>query len=112
MTRVVHCQQEDYDIYIGRGRCPKTGKPGKFGNDWSHKPGLAKHKVNSLGEALFQYNKDLEAHPELVAQIVAECKDQTLGCWCKPKRGFRGRVLCHGQIIAAKCDGCQPSEIP
>lgn len=111
-TRVVHCQQEDYDVYIGRGKCPKTGSPGRFGNDWGHKPGLAKHKVATLGDALRSYDRYLDEHPEVLAEIVAACKGRILGCWCKPKGGFRGKYLCHGQSIAARCDGCDPHDIP
>lgn len=27
---VVHCMKESYDIYIGRGRCPRTGAAGRW----------------------------------------------------------------------------------
>jgi hypothetical protein len=29
---IVHCKKEPYDIYIGRGHCPRTGEPGRWGN--------------------------------------------------------------------------------
>jgi hypothetical protein len=29
---IVHCQRDAYDVYIGRGRCPRTGRPGEWGN--------------------------------------------------------------------------------
>lgn len=35
---VVHCQRDPYDVYIGRGRCPQTGRPGEWGNPYSHRP--------------------------------------------------------------------------
>lgn len=29
---IVHCKKEPYDVYIGRGRDPRSGEPGRWGN--------------------------------------------------------------------------------
>ena len=82
--RVVHCEKEQYDVYIGR--------PSKWGNDYSHKEGtLAKFKVNSRQESLEKYETDIRQNKELMDSLH-ELKDKTLGCWCKP-------LSCHGDIL-------------
>ena len=35
---VVHCKRAPYDIYIGRGSDPRSGRPGEGGNPYSHRP--------------------------------------------------------------------------
>jgi hypothetical protein len=42
---------------------------------------------------------------------IKELKGKTLGCWCRPEEGFKGRLLCHGQIIIAYLEGCKPEEV-
>jgi hypothetical protein len=42
---------------------------------------------------------------------IPELKGKVLACWCKPAKGFQGKVLCHGQILAALADGCRPEDI-
>jgi hypothetical protein len=82
--RVVHCDKEPYDVYIGR--------PSKWGNNYSHKEGtLAKFKVNSRQEALEKYENDIRQNKELMNSLH-ELKDKVLGCWCKPSP-------CHGDIL-------------
>jgi len=48
--------------------------------------------------------------PELM-EAIPELKGKILGCWCKPINGFQGKLLCHGQILAALADGCRPEDI-
>jgi len=38
MSAVVHCRRAPYDVYVGRGRDPRTGAPGEWGNPFSHRP--------------------------------------------------------------------------
>jgi hypothetical protein len=103
MTKVVHCKREKYDIYIGR--------PSKWGNQYSNKDNtLATFKVASVTEAIEKYAEDLKNNKILMGYLY-QLKDKVLGCWCKPKEGFKGRLLCHGQILAALCDGVLPKEI-
>jgi hypothetical protein len=89
VTRVVHCKQEQYDVYIGR--------PGKWGNPLSHLEGKGDIKVDTREEAIQGYELYLESRPDLVADIKRELKDKVLGCWCKPKD-------CHGDILARIAD--------
>lgn len=103
-TRVVHCKYDKYDIYIGR--------PSKFGNKFSHLPDtLAEFKVATRSEAINKYKKWLLNQPELIEEIKKELKDKVLGCFCRPFEGFRGRLLCHGQILASIIDGTKPEDV-
>jgi len=105
MTCVVNINLgEVYDVYCGRGS--------PYGNEWSHRHGTqAKHIVPTLGEAIWQYEQDLLKKPELVAQMKGECTGKRLGCFCRPAKGFRGKLMCHCQIIAGLCDGVRPEEV-
>ena len=49
--------------------------------------------------------------PEFVKKIEF-IKDKTLICFCKPKEGFQGKLLCHGQPLAAAADGMLDQEYP
>lgn len=91
-TRVVHCKRELYDIYIGRGRCPKTGAIGEWGNPFTaiqHKKTAASYQVETVEEAVESYRKWLPTQPRLMAKLHT-LKGKVLGCWCHPKP-------CHGQ---------------
>jgi hypothetical protein len=52
---IVHCKKEPYDVYIGRGRDPRSGEPGRWGNPFRIGP----------------------CDP-------AALDGRTLGCWCAP----------------------------
>ena len=80
-------KREKYDVYIGR--------PSKWGNPFSHKPGTrAEFVLPTREEAVEVYRKWIEhgAGKHLLADLH-ELKDKTLGCWCAPK-------LCHGNVLA------------
>lgn len=89
MTHVVHCKREPFDVYIGRPS--KWGNPFVVGRD------------GTLTEVLRKYRKRIVKKPHLMSAL-GELKGRTLGCWCKPKEGFKGRLLCHGQILAELAD--------
>lgn len=76
-TRVVHCNKEPYDIYIGRPS--KWGNPFKEGKDGSRKEVIEKYKKYVLS------NQDL-------MNSLDELEGKVLGCWCKPK-------ACHGDVL-------------
>lgn len=100
-TTVVHCKREAYDVYIGR--------PSKWGNPYSHKPGtLAEFQVESREEAVARYRDYVLSRPDLLAALP-ELRGKRLGCWCAPKGGFKGQLLCHGQILAELADVGEPS---
>lgn len=99
-TTVVHCKREPFDIYIGRRRGPE----GKWGNPYSHLAGtIAKYRVPTLEESIRSYEAWILKQPELMSALH-ELRGKALGCWCKPKDGFNGRLLCHGQVLAKLAD--------
>jgi hypothetical protein len=78
-----------HDVYIGR--------PSKWGNPFSHKPGtLAKFRVSTRKEAITKYREWILTQPQLLAELH-ELKGKTLGCWCKPK-------ACHGDVLLELID--------
>jgi len=97
-----------YDAYVGRGRCPRTGKfhgtilsgkPGDYGNPWSHKDGtLADFKAATVEEAVQKFREYCEARPELIARIKQELAGLVLGCWCK-KGTKHPDAPCHGDVL-------------
>lgn len=88
-TRVVHCKQENYDVYIGRGNI--------WGNPFTHKEGTtAQFKVESVEEAVQKYRDWIQTQPQLLAKIP-ELKGKVLGCWCKTKKN--PNALCHGDVL-------------
>lgn len=86
-TRVVHCMKEKYDVYIGR--------PGKFGNPFTHKDGTqAKFKVATREEAVEKY-REYAINNEEIMNSLDGLKDKVLGCWCKNKPD----TPCHGDVL-------------
>lgn len=87
-TRVVHVKREPYDVYIGR--------PGVWGNTYSHRDGTDAIKVATREEAIEQYRADLWRQiesGELKLGDLAFLAGKTLGCWCAPQP-------CHGDVLA------------
>jgi hypothetical protein len=85
-TKVVHCKQEECDVYIGR--------PGIWGNPFTYlkdKKTKAKYIVSSREEAIEKYREWILTQPHFLSRLF-QLKGKTLGCWCKPK-------LCHGDIL-------------
>lgn len=77
VTKIVHCEKSDYDIYIGHGTI--WGNPFIIGKDGSRSEVIAKYRIYALK------NKEImESLPKL--------KGKVLGCWCKPK-------ACHGDVL-------------
>jgi hypothetical protein len=75
VTRAVHCDQEPYDVYIG--------KSSKWANPFTK---------GTRRELVEQYRAWVVQQPDLMAALP-ELKGKTLGCWCKPKP-------CHGDVLA------------
>ena len=85
-TRVVHCNKELYDIYIGR--------PSIWGNPFTHikdKTTKAQFIVKSREEAIQKYREWIVTQPELMQQIES-LRGKVLGCWCK-------KLPCHGDVL-------------
>lgn len=102
-TKVVNIYRDQYDVYIDR--------PSKWGNPFSHlNSTLASYKVNTATEAINSYNRWIKEQLELLNSLK-ELKDKRLGCFCRPIKGFQGKLKCHGQILAALCDNIKPEEV-
>jgi len=85
--KIVHCNKENYDIYIGR--------PSKWGNPFTHltDSSHAKYKVNSRKEAIKKYEEWItKGEGRYLLKDLHELEGKILGCWCKPKS-------CHGDIL-------------
>ena len=97
MTRVVHCQKAEYDVYIGRPtpennfEKTKWGNPFKIGRDGTRE------------EVLQKYREWISNQPELLNDLH-ELRGKTLGCWCKPDN-------CHGDTLASLADATEYFEI-
>ena len=88
--RIVHCKKSVYDIYIGRGKCPRTGQFSKWGNPF--KVGID----GTREEVIDKYEEWILGEPDLL-QDLHELKGKVLGCWCYPKR-------CHGEVLIKLAD--------
>jgi len=86
---VVHCKRADYDVYIGRGRDPRTGEPGRWGN-----PFRVGHD-GDRDEVIDRYRRWLweriKAGEIDLAELLA-LHGKALGCWCAPQP-------CHGEVL-------------
>jgi hypothetical protein len=83
--RRVHCKVAEYDVYIGR--------PSKWGNPFTHKPGtLAQNVVETRELAVSSYRDWILKQPELL-QSLPELKGKVLGCWCPANKACHGDVL-------------------
>ena len=117
-TTVVNIHAEACDQYIGR---PEKGQDGYFGNPhpvyqagkpWTECK-LCKCR-HSRGEALQAYIKDFNGRiaSDSVFRARGEgLRGNKLGCFCRPAKGFGGKLLCHGQVIAAYLNGIKPEEV-
>lgn len=89
----------EHGIFIGRGS--------PLGNEWSHKEGTkAKHIVETVEEAVQEYEKDLLIKIATKDQLVCSelnklykyyktHNELNLICYCK----WKGNELCHGDVI-------------
>lgn len=90
-TTVVHWQEEESDIYIGRGQ------DSKWGNPFSHlKHSAAEFPADDRAHAIALYDVWIRKQPELMAALP-ELKGKRLGCWCAP-------LACHGDVLARLAD--------
>jgi hypothetical protein len=117
-TQVVNIRTDTCEFYIGRAG---HGHDGYFGNPhpvfipgrpWTECK-LCKCR-HSRGESVVAYAKDfpvrINSDPQFKAR-VEQLKDRTIGCFCRPKGGFQGKLMCHGQVIAGFLDGVLPEHI-
>ena len=94
MVRLVKCNKEPYDVYIGR--------PSIWGNPYTHhkdKETLAEFIVHSREEAISKYREYILSKPELLDRLD-ELEGKILGCWCIDSNDlFPNPYKCHGQVL-------------
>jgi hypothetical protein len=86
---VVHCKREVYDVYIGRGRCPRTGKTGRWGNPFRIGPDGDREEVIARYAEWLAGEVDIE---RITLDELAALDGKKLGCWCAPN-------ACHGEVL-------------
>src|SRR5271157_3713828 len=107
-TQVVHIRKGSFVqftpncVYIGRDYLgfhdEGWGNPFHIGSDGNRK------------EVLLKYRAWIIKQPQLLARLP-ELNDKVLGCWCRPNEGFRGRLMCHGQILVELATGIRAEEV-
>lgn len=105
MTKVINIRhnpnrRKDGAIYIGRGS--PFGNPFHIGKDGNRAEVIEEYKKFFYDRLLW----DREFWTE-----IKSLKGKTLACYCRPKKGFQGQLLCHGQVIAGYLDQVEPKEI-
>lgn len=75
---------KEYDVYIGR--------PGKYGNPYSHIPSAYATEVGSREEAIQKFRAHAARLLERDPDFFEPLRGKVLACWCKP-------AACHGDVI-------------
>lgn len=83
--QIVHFKKSPYDVYIGR--------PSKWGNPYSRKPGLARYKVTTKAEAINKHREWVLSQPDMIEKIRHELRGKILGCWCDNPNACHGFIL-------------------
>lgn len=86
----------EWDVYVGRGNCPRRGPSGRtrFGNPWT----VARYGHEAMTRYLDHVENLLKTVPAFGA-AVRELRGKVLGCWCV------GRYpCCHGEVLARLAD--------
>jgi len=82
-------------------------RPSKWGNLFSHKASIAKHKTATKAESLYKHKEWVLSNPEFILEIKKELAGKILGCWCD------NPYSCHGFILWKIANNIaeQPAEI-
>jgi hypothetical protein len=83
---IVHCKEEDFDVYIGRAM------PGLPGSKWANPYRLGTD--GDRDEVCDKHERDLINNPELFCQLPELRQYRRWACWCKTRRAPQTR--CHG----------------
>jgi hypothetical protein len=88
---ILHCQRDAYDVYIGRGRCPRTGEPGEWVNPF--RIGVDGDREEVARRYRVWLWREIQAG-RIELGALASLHGKRLGCWCAPRR-------CHGEVLEA-----------
>jgi hypothetical protein len=104
---VVHCRTAPYDRYVGRGRDPRSGRPGEWGNPYSHRPSRIKGVivVATVAEAIRLHERWLWEQlrsGRIPLERMAALDGETLGCWCRQPGPCHGHTLARAAHWAAR----------
>jgi hypothetical protein len=105
-TTVVNIRNEPKGSYVYIGR--RNSRYGLEGSIWENP--YKSPQDGTLVEVLEKYRIWITSRPWFATEIV-KLRGGLLGCWCRPKSGFKGRLMCHGQILAGLADGVAPESI-
>jgi hypothetical protein len=73
-------------------------------------PGPDGHRLDR-DEVIALYRRYAQAKIEADPEWLEPLRGKTLACWCRPSEGFKGRLLCHGQVILGLLDGVPPATV-
>lgn len=100
-TRVGHWQQDDYDVYVGRGEGgdahmnnTPVGERGWLGNPY---PKEEYGRTECIERFREDFENRLEDDPAF-RRAVRSLAGKTLGCWCQ--RLDEDSPACHAEVIA------------
>ncbi len=82
----VNVRKSDYTVYIGRGRCPKTGKYIGLGNPF------IVNKDGNRDQVIIKFKHYAVNNSDMLRKIKNLKETDILGCWCYP-------LDCHGDAI-------------
>ena len=104
-TVVNRRHKQPYDVYVGR--------PSPYGNPFSHQAASKKAEfhVQTREEAIEGFRSWLIHKLAYEPDFLEPLRGKVLACWCRPLAGFKGKVMCHAQILAAECDGIEPEDV-
>lgn len=91
-------------------RITRYGNPYRIGDpepSWTPQDGPwgAQMGRDDVLRLFAEYTKPI--HPSFWEPL----RGKQMACWCRPKEGFQGRLLCHGQIIAGILYGVEPETV-
>jgi hypothetical protein len=112
-TKVVNIYHEKYDVYMGRpgkGMEGPFGSPIRIGYRCPECQKVHKEKGDTIPCFTKNFYHRLETSP-IYRNSILGLKGLILGCFCRPRNGFQGKVMCHAQIIAGYLDGIPPDQV-
>jgi hypothetical protein len=115
-ARVVHCRRAPFDVYIGRGRNPRTGQLGEWGNPYTHRPSRVPEVVvvSTVEEAIELHRLWIWAQLKLrrlSLSRLASLDGATLGCWCGADAPCHGWNYVRASAWAARVLAASPGRI-